>query len=146
MAPKTNSTAVKVDTMATPAARKMPRKSRAPMTPKNNTRCWYSRGTLKYPKMSAKTNRLSTDSDFSSSQAVVNSTAGSLPMVAQMTPANASEMPTQTPLQIAASLNLMMCAPRWASRSTVSMIRTTAPKAAQAQKGTVMSAPEWLYG
>ena len=65
--------------------------------------------------------------------------AGPLPMVKKMTPAKTSEMPTQTALQIAASLNLMMCAPRWASRSMVSMIRTTAPKAAQAQSGTVMA-------
>ena len=69
--------------------------------------------------------------------------AGPLPMVKKMTTAKTSEMPTQTALQIAASLNLMMCAPRWASRSMVSMIRTTAPKAAQAQSGTVMANPSW---
>ena len=100
----------------------MPRKTSAPMTPKNSTRCWYSRGTWKYPKISAKTNRLSTLSDFSSNQAVVKSMAGPLPRVNQMTTAKISEMPTQTALQIAASLNLMTCAPRWASRSMVSMI------------------------
>ena len=30
-----------------PPAMKMPRKISAPRTPKNSTRCWYSRGTAK---------------------------------------------------------------------------------------------------
>ncbi len=44
---------------------KMPRKIRAPTTPKNSTRCWYSRGTAKYVKMIAQMNTLSTARDFS---------------------------------------------------------------------------------
>lgn len=80
---------------------------------------------------------MSTESDFSSNQAVVKSMAAPLPMVNQTTTAKTSESATQMALQIAASLNLMTCAPRWASRSMASMIRTTEPKAAQAHRGTV---------
>ncbi len=37
----------------------------APATPKNSTRCWYSRGTDRAEKMSTKRKTLSIDSDFS---------------------------------------------------------------------------------
>src|SRR4051812_32448807 len=66
-----------------------------------------------------------------------------------MTTAKISDRPTQTALQIAASLNLMMCAPRWASRSIDNMMTTTAANAAQAQMGTVTGGPrleEGLHG
>ena len=42
------------------------RATSAPTTPRNSTRCWYCAGTLKYAKISANTNRLSTARLFSS--------------------------------------------------------------------------------
>ena len=48
-----------------PRAMKMPRSTSAPATPMSSTRCCSSRGTAKAVSSRRKTNRLSTESDFS---------------------------------------------------------------------------------
>ena len=64
-APKTNSSHSKRLSSATPANTKMARRINAPKMPQNSTRCWYSLGTEKYPKITAHTNTLSTERLFS---------------------------------------------------------------------------------
>ncbi|HYO40339.1 MAG TPA: hypothetical protein VER39_11860 [Nocardioidaceae bacterium] len=59
------STQPKLAISTEPPAMNTPRKTNAPRTPKNSTRCWYSRGTAKKVKMIAQTKTLSTASDFS---------------------------------------------------------------------------------
>ena len=44
---------------------KIARSTSAPKMPQNRTRNWYSRGTAKKLKITAQTNTLSIDSDFS---------------------------------------------------------------------------------
>ena len=64
---------------AAPIAMKIPRVISAPMIPQKSTRCCRWAGTAKYEKATRKTNRLSTDSAFSISQAWKNSSARSPP-------------------------------------------------------------------
>ena len=65
---------------AAPMAMKMPRVISAPMIPQNSTRCCRCAGTAKYENATRNTNRLSTDSAFSISQAWKNSSARSEPL------------------------------------------------------------------
>ncbi len=58
---------------------------------------------MKYPKIRAKTNRLSTDRLFSSNQAVVKSTPASAPRVKPRTTANTRDSPTHRAFHQAAS-------------------------------------------
>src|SRR5439155_766723 len=65
-APQTAITQWKVRTSATPARMRVPRSTMAPRTPQKRTRCWCRGGMAKLRKRRTKTNRLSTESDFSS--------------------------------------------------------------------------------
>ena len=67
-APNTKIIQWKLSRSAAPAKMKIARKTSAPSTPQNNTRCWYRTGTAKNENSNANTKRLSTDRLFSISQ------------------------------------------------------------------------------
>jgi hypothetical protein len=91
---------------------------------------------LKYAKITAKTNRLSTDRLFSSSHAVVYSVPAVVPRTRKTTAPKIRARLTHRPLQAAASLKPMTCAVRWDSRSTASDTTTVAANAPHSQSGT----------
>ena len=62
-----------------PSAMKMPRITSAKATPMSSTFCWYCLGTENLAMMIRKTNRLSTDREYSVSQPAKNSPPGRPP-------------------------------------------------------------------
>ena len=72
----------------------MPRITSASATPTSSTFCWYCRGTANRPMMMMKTNRLSTDSEYSVSQPAKNSPPASPPAASVRPTPKASAMPT----------------------------------------------------
>src|SRR6476620_8249205 len=58
---------------AAPMKMKMPRSTSAITMPTNSASCWYCRGTANLAMMTMKTNRLSTDNEYSVSQPAKNS-------------------------------------------------------------------------
>ena len=64
-APNTYSTQLKWLTSVAPRPIMMARSTITPRMPQKSTRCWYCRGMAKKLKISAMTNTLSIDSDFS---------------------------------------------------------------------------------
>jgi hypothetical protein len=79
-APKMYITKWKFASSAAPMAMKMPARDERADDPQNSTRCCSCGGTAKYEKATRKTNRLSTESAFSISQAWKNSSARSEPL------------------------------------------------------------------
>jgi len=73
IAPNTSTVVSNERSAAAPSPMTTPRNTRAPAMPNSRTRCCSAAGTEKAPSSSIKTNRLSTDSDFSTRYPVMNS-------------------------------------------------------------------------
>ena len=64
-APNRKKTPTNASMSAAPTAMNAPRSTRASTMPNSSTLCWCSEGTWKLAMMMTKTNRLSTDSEYS---------------------------------------------------------------------------------
>src|SRR5690606_35042692 len=123
------------------------RRTRAPNTPQNSTRNWYSAGTAKYDRITAQTKTLSTDRLFSIKYPARYSPAAAPPCQKRITRVNESPMAIQIDDSIAASRKVMTWGRRWTrSRSPTSRMEIPMMKATQTHPGTSKSTYVWPFG
>ena len=124
-APKRYRTKWKWWISAVPTKMKMPRNKIDPKMPRNRTRSLAAAGTLKYAKMTRNTNRLSTESAYSSRYPARNCSDGSEPNCTRKSSTRTMASPTHRPTQASAWRVRTSCDLRWKTTKSSRSAATT---------------------